>query len=35
VVGGGERGWYEIGEGVEWNRNEGGMRQGKRLKRRL
>lgn len=32
MVRGGERGWNEIGEGVEGNRNGGGMRQGKGMK---
>ena len=32
MVGGSDRGWYEIGEGVEGNRNGGGMRQGKGMK---
>ena len=32
MVGGSDRGWNEIGEGVEGNRRKGGMRQGKGMK---
>jgi len=32
VDGGGDRGWKGRGERMEWNKGEGGMRQGKGMK---